>query len=71
MSFANLPNFLTVPQTAHELHCHPDTVTALVRRGELTAVRLGRAVRIVTESIAALAQGAGSGVAAGKESGND
>jgi excisionase family DNA binding protein len=46
-----LPDFLTMRQTADELHCHPDTVAALIRRGELKAVRIGRAVRVLSSSI--------------------
>ena len=57
MAFTNLPDFLTVAQTANELRCHPDTVTALIRCGKLKAVRLGRAIRVVSESISALASG--------------
>ena len=55
MTFCNLPDYLTVRQTADELHCHPDTVAALIRRGELRSVRLGRAVRVISESLKALA----------------
>jgi excisionase family DNA binding protein len=50
----SLENFLTVAETAKELRCHPDTVAAMIRRGELKAVKLGRAVRVVSESIEAL-----------------
>lgn len=71
MSFATLPDFLTVAQTANELHCHPDTVAALIRRGQLKAIRLGRAVRVVTASLAALAQAETPCGNAEKESGND
>jgi len=55
MSLTDLPEFLTVSETARELRCHVDTVTSMVKRGELRAVRLGRAVRIVAESIRTLA----------------
>ncbi len=55
MSPIELPRFSTISETAHALRCHPDTVAALIKRGELKAVRLGRAIRVVSESINALA----------------
>lgn len=55
MSLNDIPKFLTVRETAQVLQCHPDTVAAMIRRGELRAVRLGRAVRVPAESIRALA----------------
>jgi excisionase family DNA binding protein len=48
---SDLPDFLTMRQTADELRCHPDTVAALIRRGELKAVRIGRAVRVLSSSL--------------------
>ena len=54
MSLRDVCEFLTVRETAQILQCHPDTVAAMIRRGELKVVRLGRAVRVVSESIRAL-----------------
>jgi excisionase family DNA binding protein len=33
---------LTVPETAWELHCHPNTVHNMVRAGQLKSFTLGR-----------------------------
>jgi excisionase family DNA binding protein len=55
MSLSDISEFLTVRETAQVLQCHPDTVAAMIRRGELKAVRLGRAVRVAAESIRVLA----------------
>jgi len=55
MSLNDISEFLTVRETAQVLQCHPDTVAAMIRRGELKAVRLGRAVRVAADSIRALA----------------
>ena len=49
MSLRDVCEFLTVRETAQILQCHPDTVAAMIRRGELKVVRLGRAVRVVSE----------------------
>jgi excisionase family DNA binding protein len=67
MSLANLHDFLTVAEAAQELRCHPDTITALIRRRELKAVKLGRAVRVVSESINALINRSNHGSAASQE----
>jgi excisionase family DNA binding protein len=48
--------FWTIRETAQVLQCHPDTVAAMIRRGELKVVRLGRAVRVLTDSVRALIQ---------------
>jgi len=48
--------FLTIKECAAALACHPDTVVALIRRGELGAIRLGRAVRVVSASIQTLVE---------------
>jgi excisionase family DNA binding protein len=56
MTTTNLPDFMTIRQTADELNCHPDTVAALIQRGELAAIRLGRAVRVVSASIQRLVE---------------
>jgi len=55
MSLSNATEFLTIKECAGTLRCHPDTVSAMIRRGELKAVRLGRAIRVVSESIHHLA----------------
>jgi excisionase family DNA binding protein len=74
MTTTNLPDFLTMRQTADELHCHPDTVAALIRRGELKAVHIGRAVRVLSSSIQMLpthggdASFAGAAVSPGRTS---
>jgi excisionase family DNA binding protein len=60
MSLNDISEFLTVRETAQVLQCHPDTVAAMIRRGELKAVRLGRAVRVAAESIRILASASGS-----------
>lgn len=54
MSLNDICEFLTVRETAQVLQCHPDTVAAMIRRGELKAVRLGRAVRVAADLIRAL-----------------
>jgi len=54
MSLKEIRELLTVQETAEILQCHPDNVTALVKRGKLKVVRLGRAVRVVSDSIHAL-----------------
>src|SRR5437879_6254818 len=45
---------LTVRDVARLLAVHEDTVRALIRRGELRVVRLGRAVRVEQEELDAL-----------------
>ena len=37
---------LTIRQVAEQLGLSPRTVSRLIKRGELTAIRLGRSVRI-------------------------
>ena len=66
----SLENFLTVAETAKELRCHPDTVTAMICRGELKAVKLGRAVRVVSELINALISPNNHGGTASREAAN-
>ena len=55
MSLKDISEFLTIQETAQILQCHPDTVCAMIRRRELRIVRLGRAVRVVSDSVRALA----------------
>lgn len=45
---------LTTAEAARLLHVHPRTVQRLVRRGALSAVRLGRAVRFDARDVVAL-----------------
>jgi excisionase family DNA binding protein len=40
---------LTIPESAFELHVHPNTITNLIARGELESFRLGRR-RLVARS---------------------
>lgn len=62
MSLENLPEFLTIPETAALMRCHADTITALGKRGQLNIVSIGRARRVSAASIRALInQGAHGG----------
>jgi excisionase family DNA binding protein len=40
---------LTIPESAYELHVHPNTITNLIARGDLESFRLGRR-RLVARS---------------------
>lgn len=42
-------SFLTVQQTADLLHVSQDTVRTLVRRGDITGVRVGHQIRIAAD----------------------
>jgi excisionase family DNA binding protein len=48
------PALLTTSEAANVLHVHPRTVQRLVERGELSAVRLGAAVRFDPADVADL-----------------
>lgn len=48
------PSLLTTGEAADLLHVHPRTVQRLVERGELSAVRLGAAVRFDPSDVADL-----------------
>jgi excisionase family DNA binding protein len=48
---ARAPLLLTVPDAARRLALHEQTIRAMIRRGELTAVRLGRFMRVFTEAV--------------------
>jgi excisionase family DNA binding protein len=48
------PPLLTTSEAAERLHVHPRTVQRLVERGELSAVRLGAAVRFDPADVADL-----------------
>ena len=56
------PLLLTVPDTARRLHLHEQTIRAMIRRGDLAAIRLGRLIRILAAPVdrAAAAPGAPS-----------
>ena len=57
------PLLLTVPDTARRLHLHEQTIRAMIRRGDLAAIRLGRLIRILAAPVdraAAAALGAPS-----------
>jgi excisionase family DNA binding protein len=45
------PLLLTVPDTARRLNRHEQTVRAMIRRGDLAAVRLGRLVRVLAAAV--------------------
>jgi excisionase family DNA binding protein len=45
------PLLLTVPDTARRLQLHEQTIRAMIRRGDLAAIRLGRLVRILAATV--------------------
>lgn len=55
--FASLPDVLTTEQAAAALQVDPKTVRAMVRRGELKAVRCGRLLRIPKRALLQLCEG--------------
>jgi excisionase family DNA binding protein len=50
-SVARAPLLLTVTDTARRLRRHEQTVRAMIRRGDLAAVRLGRLVRVLAAGV--------------------
>lgn len=52
---SGLPRFLTVEEAAEVLRLKRSTAYALIRRGQLPAVRLGRQIRVPGKALAALA----------------
>jgi excisionase family DNA binding protein len=42
---------LTVPDTARRLRRHEQTIRAMIRRGDLAAIRLGRLIRILAATV--------------------
>lgn len=52
MPFGDLPDILTTAQAAAALQVDPKTVRAMVRRGELRAVRCGRLLRVPKAALA-------------------
>jgi excisionase family DNA binding protein len=49
--FADLPDQPTVPETAAYLGVGRGLVYALIRRGDIQAVRYGRLVRVIKDSL--------------------
>ena len=45
------PLLLTVPDTARRLRLHEQTIRAMIRRGDLAAIRLGRLIRILAATV--------------------
>ena len=45
------PLLLTVPDVARRLRRHEQTVRAMIRRGDLAAIRLGRLVRVLAAAV--------------------
>lgn len=45
------PLFLTVPDTARRLRRHEQTVRAMIRRGDLAAIRFGRLIRVLADAV--------------------
>ena len=45
------PLLLTIPDTARRLQLHEQTVRAMIRRGDLAAIRLGRLIRILAATV--------------------
>lgn len=54
---AQPPRMLTIAEAAEALGCHPNTVSRMVKAGQLVYKRVGRAVRIDSRSL----NGAGGG----------
>ena len=50
-SVSRTPLLLTVPDTARRLNRHEQTVRAMIRRGDLAAVRLGRLIRVLAAAV--------------------
>lgn len=50
-SVLRAPLLLTVPDTARRLRRHEQTVRAMIRRGDLAAIRLGRLIRVLAAAV--------------------
>jgi excisionase family DNA binding protein len=50
--FADLPDVMTTAQAAQALQVDSKTVRAMIRRGELRAVRCGRLIRVPKTALA-------------------
>ncbi|MCP4006328.1 MAG: helix-turn-helix domain-containing protein [bacterium] len=46
-----IPAVLSVDETAERLSVHPQTIHAMIRRGELRAIRAGRRVLVPIQAI--------------------
>ena len=66
-SLTDLPEFLTITETAKLLRCHDDTVSAMARRGDIKVIKIGRCKRIVRSSIYDYVNRGSDDAAAGKE----
>ena len=51
------PGFYSVRQVADQLAVHPETVRRLIHGGDLDAVRVGRLLRVASESVDAFLAG--------------
>jgi excisionase family DNA binding protein len=62
------PAVLTVREVAEDLRCGKNQAYELIRAGQIRAVRIGRAIRVPAEALAAFKAGqvAESGVNAGR-----
>jgi excisionase family DNA binding protein len=56
------PLLLTVPDTARRLRRHEQTIRAMIRRGDLAAIRLGRLVRVLAAAVDRAAAGGDAAV---------
>lgn len=45
------PLLLTIPDAARRLRRHEQTIRAMIRRGDLAAIRLGRLVRVLADAV--------------------
>lgn len=55
---ASLPDVMKVPQVAAYLRCDPATVYALIHRGDLPVVRVGRTFRVTSDQLRRFVEGA-------------
>ncbi|HWC03915.1 MAG TPA: helix-turn-helix domain-containing protein [Methylomirabilota bacterium] len=59
-SVPRAPLLLTVPDTARRLRRHEQTIRAMIRRGDLAAVRLGRLIRVLATAVDRASEAMGS-----------
>jgi excisionase family DNA binding protein len=60
-----MPELLKVDEAAKVLRCHPETVRRLIKRQELKACHVGRAVRVPSDNLREyLNRSTGKGLAA-------
>jgi len=48
---STLPSFVTVDEAAQALAVSRDTIRRMIRRGELDARKIGKSVRVTSESV--------------------